>query len=163
MSEEDKEPFGREAQQKVKAAQDMRQAVLRPPPAVAVPRDSPDEPEDGREVWWQQTKFVAVKTLGEGAYGCVLHVRSSDGLNLAVKLYKPGLNDVQAELDVFKTLLHPNVAVCYGVASTSDSVGLLLELGQGSVAQFLRQNPLSEPAPRQKLFLRWQLSCDWTI
>ena len=104
MSEEDKEPFGREAQQKVKAAQDMRQAVLR-----------------------------------------------------------PGLNDVQAELDVFKTLLHPNVAVCYGVASTSDSVGLLLELGQGSVAQFLRQNPLSEPAPRQKLFLRWQLSCDWTV
>ncbi|CAE7511942.1 LRK10L-1.3 [Symbiodinium natans] len=116
------------------------------------------QPCENKEVWWDGLLLHTTELLGCGSYGSVFRAKGEDGSSFAAKFYKSGKNEVQSELDVFRMLTHPNVVVCYGVVTTSSEIGLLMEIGQGSLGQYLKQHPLLEPLEPAKMLQRWQLA-----
>ena len=153
--------------------QQLRAGLIEPPePAVPPEREPAEEVASPQhhepvELWWERNAFMSRKVLGAGTYGKVLLVKDASGQEFAAKLYHKDLMDAQVELDHYKKLgTHPNILGCYGVISSREQIGLLLELAETSLFDYLRKYPLMASdgsvtqATRhaQVLMLRWQMS-----
>ncbi|KAF8811906.1 Pkinase-domain-containing protein [Phlegmacium glaucopus] len=83
--------------------------------------------------------YLLLQTLGEGEFGKVklgLHIRW--GEEVAVKLIRRGnvdgtvrMSKVEREIEVLKTLKHPNIVRLYDVIETDKYIGIILEYASG--------------------------------
>eukprot|EP00439_Symbiodinium_sp_Y106_P085993 s78_g30.t1 len=153
------------------STQKLRSGLIRPfvPPEKApVEAEEVTSPEHHQpiELWWERNAFVSVKMLGAGTFGQVLRIKDGSGQEFAAKLYHKDLMDAQVELDHYKKLgTHPNILGCYGVISSRDQIGLLLELADSSLFDYLKKYPVSSDGGTQAttrheqvMKVRWQMS-----
>ncbi|KAF9478577.1 Pkinase-domain-containing protein [Pholiota conissans] len=83
--------------------------------------------------------YLLLQTLGEGEFGKVkLGLHSQWGEEVAVKLIRRGnvdtsvrLSKVEREIEVLKTLKHPNIVRLYDVIETDKYIGIILEYASG--------------------------------
>ncbi|KAL7419812.1 hypothetical protein Q5752_005728 [Cryptotrichosporon argae] len=98
--------------------------------------------------------YVLLQTLGEGEFGKVkLGVHNEYGVETAIKLIRRGSLDdearaskVEREIDVLKSLKHPNIVRMFDVIDTEKYIGIVLEFaGGGELFDFiLAQKCLNE-------------------
>ncbi|KAJ3508425.1 hypothetical protein NLJ89_g5765 [Agrocybe chaxingu] len=83
--------------------------------------------------------YLLLQTLGEGEFGKVkLGLHSQWGEEVAVKLIRRGnvdgtvrMSKVEREIEVLKTLKHPNIVRLYDVIETDKYIGIILEYASG--------------------------------
>lgn len=84
--------------------------------------------------------YLLLQTLGEGEFGKVkLGLHSQWGEEVAVKLIRRGHVDITAarmgkverEIEVLRTLKHPNIVRLYDVIETDKYIGIILEYAAG--------------------------------
>ncbi|WWC87531.1 uncharacterized protein L201_002421 [Kwoniella dendrophila CBS 6074] len=105
--------------------------------------------------------YVLLQTLGEGEFGKVkLGVHTDYGVEVAIKLIKRGSLDdevraskVEREIDVLKTLKHPNIVRMFDVIDTEKYIGIVLEYaGGGELFEHILANRYLKEKDAQKLF-----------
>ncbi|KAG5637449.1 hypothetical protein H0H81_004558 [Sphagnurus paluster] len=83
--------------------------------------------------------YLLLQTLGEGEFGKVkLGLHSQWGEEVAVKLIRRGnvdnavrMSKVEREIEVLRTLKHPNIVRLYDVIETDKYIGIILEYASG--------------------------------
>ncbi|KAF9449086.1 Pkinase-domain-containing protein [Macrolepiota fuliginosa MF-IS2] len=83
--------------------------------------------------------YLLLQTLGEGEFGKVkLGIHVQWGEEVAVKLIRRGnvdnavrLSKVEREIEVLRTLKHPNIVRLYDVIETDKYIGIILEYASG--------------------------------
>jgi protein-serine/threonine kinase len=83
--------------------------------------------------------YLLLQTLGEGEFGKVkLGLHNRWGEEVAVKLIRRGnvdgtvrMSKVEREIEVLKTLKHPNIVRLYDVIETDKYIGIILEYASG--------------------------------
>ncbi|PPQ64122.1 hypothetical protein CVT24_008733 [Panaeolus cyanescens] len=83
--------------------------------------------------------YLLLQTLGEGEFGKVkLGLHCQWGEEVAVKLIRRGnvdstvrMSKVEREIEVLKTLKHPNIVRLYDVIETDKYIGIILEYASG--------------------------------
>ncbi|KAG5643181.1 hypothetical protein DXG03_001385 [Asterophora parasitica] len=83
--------------------------------------------------------YLLLQTLGEGEFGKVkLGLHSQWGEEVAVKLIRRGnvdtsvrMSKVEREIEVLKSLKHPNIVRLYDVIETDKYIGIILEYASG--------------------------------
>ncbi|KZT65086.1 Pkinase-domain-containing protein [Daedalea quercina L-15889] len=83
--------------------------------------------------------YLLLQTLGEGEFGKVkLGLHMQWGEEVAVKLIRRGnidssvrMSKVEREIEVLKTLKHPNIVRLYDVIETDKYIGIILEYASG--------------------------------
>ncbi|TFY61706.1 hypothetical protein EVG20_g6961, partial [Dentipellis fragilis] len=83
--------------------------------------------------------YLLLQTLGEGEFGKVkLGLHTSWGEEVAVKLIKRGnidsavrMSKVEREIEVLRTLKHPNIVRLYDVIETDKYIGIILDYASG--------------------------------
>ncbi|KAJ8516983.1 hypothetical protein ONZ45_g5773 [Pleurotus djamor] len=83
--------------------------------------------------------YLLLHTLGEGEFGKVkLGLHSMWGEEVAVKLIRRGnvdntvrMSKVEREIEVLRTLKHPNIVRLYDVIETDKYIGIILEYASG--------------------------------
>nr|XP_019049956.1 CAMK/CAMKL/KIN4 protein kinase [Kwoniella bestiolae CBS 10118]OCF28886.1 CAMK/CAMKL/KIN4 protein kinase [Kwoniella bestiolae CBS 10118] len=105
--------------------------------------------------------YVLLQTLGEGEFGKVkLGVHTDYGVEVAIKLIRRGSLDdevraskVEREIDVLKTLKHPNIVRMFDVIDTEKYIGIVLEYaGGGELFEHILANRYLKEKDAQKLF-----------
>ncbi|EIW69143.1 hypothetical protein TREMEDRAFT_31483, partial [Tremella mesenterica DSM 1558] len=105
--------------------------------------------------------YVLLHTLGEGEFGKVkLGVHTEFGVEVAIKLIRRGSLDdevraskVEREIDVLKTLRHPNIVRMFDVIDTEKYIGIVLEFaGGGELFDHILANRYLKEKDAQKLF-----------
>ncbi|OCF34581.1 CAMK/CAMKL/KIN4 protein kinase [Kwoniella heveanensis BCC8398] len=105
--------------------------------------------------------YVLLQTLGEGEFGKVkLGVHTDYGVEVAIKLIRRGSLDdevraskVEREIDVLKTLKHPNIVRMFDVIDTEKYIGIVLEYaGGGELFEYILANRYLKEKDAQKLF-----------
>lgn len=105
--------------------------------------------------------YVLLQTLGEGEFGKVkLGVHTEFGVEVAIKLIRRGSLDdevraskVEREIDVLKTLRHPNIVRMFDVIDTEKYIGIVLEFaGGGELFDHILANRYLKEKDAQKLF-----------
>ncbi|RSH94394.1 hypothetical protein EHS25_004197 [Saitozyma podzolica] len=105
--------------------------------------------------------YVLLQTLGEGEFGKVkLGVHTEYGVEVAIKLIRRGslddevrANKVEREIDVLKTLKHPNIVRMFDVIDTEKYIGIVLEFaGGGELFDYILANRYLKERDAQKLF-----------
>ncbi|WVR04046.1 hypothetical protein IAU60_001045 [Kwoniella sp. DSM 27419] len=105
--------------------------------------------------------YVLLQTLGEGEFGKVkLGVHTDYGVEVAIKLIRRGSLDdearaskVEREIDVLKTLKHPNIVRMFDVIDTEKYIGIVLEYaGGGELFEYILANRYLKDRDAQKLF-----------
>ncbi|KAJ9115095.1 hypothetical protein QFC22_005423 [Naganishia vaughanmartiniae] len=83
--------------------------------------------------------YILLQTLGEGEFGKVkLGVHREYGEEVAIKLIRRGsvdnavrLSKVEREIDVLKTVKHPNIVRLFDVIETEKYIGIILDFANG--------------------------------
>ncbi|KAJ7052434.1 CAMK/CAMKL/Kin4 protein kinase [Mycena amicta] len=83
--------------------------------------------------------YLLLQTLGEGEFGKVkLGLHSQWGEEVAVKLIRRGnvdtavrMSKVEREIEVLRTLKHPNIVRLYDVIETDKYIGIIIEYASG--------------------------------
>ncbi|KAI5122647.1 hypothetical protein M0805_007910 [Coniferiporia weirii] len=83
--------------------------------------------------------YLLLQTLGEGEFGKVkLGLHSQWGEEVAVKLIRRGnidtavrMSKVEREIEVLRTIKHPNIVRLYDVIETDKYIGIILEYASG--------------------------------
>ncbi|KAF9221803.1 Pkinase-domain-containing protein [Gyrodon lividus] len=83
--------------------------------------------------------YILLQTVGEGEFGKVkLGLHSQWGEEVAVKLIRRGnidtsvrMSKVEREIEVLRTLKHPNIVRLYDVIETDKYIGIILEYASG--------------------------------
>ncbi|KAJ4481169.1 CAMK/CAMKL/Kin4 protein kinase [Lentinula aciculospora] len=83
--------------------------------------------------------YLLLQTLGEGEFGKVkLGLHSTWGEEVAVKLIRRGnvdsavrMSKVEREIEVLRTLKHPNIVRLYDVIETDKYIGIIIEFASG--------------------------------
>ncbi|EPQ55692.1 Pkinase-domain-containing protein [Gloeophyllum trabeum ATCC 11539] len=83
--------------------------------------------------------YLLLQTLGEGEFGKVkLGLHSQWGEEVAVKLIRRGnidsnvrMSKIEREIEVLRTLKHPNIVRLYDVIETDKYIGIILEYASG--------------------------------
>ncbi|KAH7882716.1 Pkinase-domain-containing protein [Phlebopus sp. FC_14] len=83
--------------------------------------------------------YILLQTLGEGEFGKVkLGLHHQWGEEVAVKLIRRGnidtsvrMSKVEREIEVLRTLKHPNIVRLYDVIETDKYIGIILEFASG--------------------------------
>ncbi|KAF9078306.1 hypothetical protein BDP27DRAFT_1280773 [Rhodocollybia butyracea] len=83
--------------------------------------------------------YLLLQTLGEGEFGKVkLGLHSTWGEEVAVKLIRRGnvdsavrMSKVEREIEVLRTLKHPNIVRLYDVIETDKYIGIIIEYASG--------------------------------
>ncbi|KZT25052.1 Pkinase-domain-containing protein [Neolentinus lepideus HHB14362 ss-1] len=83
--------------------------------------------------------YLLLQTLGEGEFGKVkLGLHSQWGEEVAVKLMRRGnidsavrMSKIEREIEVLRTLKHPNIVRLYDVIETDKYIGIILEYASG--------------------------------
>ncbi|KAJ7482152.1 CAMK/CAMKL/Kin4 protein kinase [Mycena galericulata] len=84
--------------------------------------------------------YLLLQTLGEGEFGKVkLGLHSQWGEEVAVKLIRKGnvensavrMSKVEREIEVLRTLKHPNIVRLYDVIETDKYIGIIIEYASG--------------------------------
>ncbi|THG98230.1 hypothetical protein EW026_g3921 [Hermanssonia centrifuga] len=83
--------------------------------------------------------YLLLRTLGEGEFGKVkLGLHMQWGEEVAVKLIRRGnidttvrMGKVEREIEVLRSLKHPNIVRLYDVIETDKYIGIILEFAQG--------------------------------
>lgn len=83
--------------------------------------------------------YILLQTLGEGEFGKVkLGVHRDYGEEVAVKLIRRGsvndqarLSKVEREIEVLKTVKHPNIVRLFDVIETEKYIGIILDFANG--------------------------------
>ncbi|CAK5271448.1 unnamed protein product [Mycena citricolor] len=83
--------------------------------------------------------YLLLQTLGEGEFGKVkLGLHSQWGEEVAVKLIRRGnvdsavrMSKVEREIEVLRTLKHPNIVRLYDVIETDKYIGIVIEYASG--------------------------------
>ena len=96
-------------------------------------------------VHWEGGVLRATSFLGEGTYSRVWRVSDPSGQEFAAKIVKQELSDIQDEFALMRLLAHPNIMNCHSILADSLSVGLLLELGDSSLHDWLTLHALDWP------------------
>lgn len=90
-------------------------------------------------------QYNFIEPLGQGAFGTVIKAeRKSDGLIVAVKIIKNTAQS-QRELQIHCRLDHPNIVCILEVYSDNNHIFMVQEYCQLSLAQKLKQGPLTGP------------------
>ncbi|KAK4683439.1 hypothetical protein P7C73_g6826, partial [Tremellales sp. Uapishka_1] len=105
--------------------------------------------------------YVLLQTLGEGEFGKVkLGVHTEYGVEVAIKLIRRGSLDdetraskVEREIDVLKTLKHPNIVRMFDVIDTEKYIGIVLDFaGGGELFDHILANRYLKEKDASKLF-----------
>ncbi|KAK8861317.1 hypothetical protein IAR55_002136 [Kwoniella newhampshirensis] len=114
--------------------------------------------------------YVLLQTLGEGEFGKVkLGVHTDFGVEVAIKLIRRGSLDdevraskVEREIDVLKTLKHPNIVRMFDVIDTEKYIGIVLEYaGGGELFEYILANKYLKERDAQKLFAQLVSGVDY--
>ncbi|WVQ73870.1 hypothetical protein IAR50_003451 [Cryptococcus sp. DSM 104548] len=105
--------------------------------------------------------YIVLQTLGEGEFGKVkLGVHADYGVEVAIKLIRRGdlqeeahASKVEREINVLKTLKHPNIVRMFDVLDTHKYIGIVLEFaGGGELFEYILANEYLKDAEGQRLF-----------
>ena len=147
MSDAQKKPFVEDAKERTKTVQAAKKAILGSHVVAELP-DQPAEPElevPMPALAWEGGTLRAVSFLGQGAYGRVWKVKDASGQSFAAKLVHDDFRDVQVECSFLKQLRHCNILICHSMMADTVNVGMLLELGRGSLSEWLALHQLCWP------------------
>ncbi|WVN90406.1 uncharacterized protein L203_105642 [Cryptococcus depauperatus CBS 7841] len=105
--------------------------------------------------------YIVLQTLGEGEFGKVkLGVHADYGVEVAIKLIRRGdlqeeahASKVEREINVLKTLKHPNIVRMFDVLDTHKYIGIVLEFaGGGELFEYILANEYLKDKEGQRLF-----------
>ncbi|TYJ54671.1 hypothetical protein B9479_004705 [Cryptococcus floricola] len=105
--------------------------------------------------------YIVLQTLGEGEFGKVkLGVHADYGVEVAIKLIRRGdlqeeahASKVEREINVLKTLKHPNIVRMFDVLDTHKYIGIVLEFaGGGELFEYILANEYLKDVEGQRLF-----------
>ncbi|TXT11032.1 hypothetical protein VHUM_01783 [Vanrija humicola] len=106
-------------------------------------------------------QYILLQTLGEGEFGKVkLGVHSDYGVEVAIKLIRRGqlddetrANKVEREIEVLKSLKHPNIVRMLDVIDTAKYIGIVLEFaGGGELFDYILANRYLKEKDASRLF-----------
>ncbi|OXB33451.1 protein-serine/threonine kinase [Cryptococcus neoformans] len=105
--------------------------------------------------------YIVLQTLGEGEFGKVkLGVHADYGVEVAIKLIRRGdlqeeahASKVEREINVLKTLKHPNIVRMFDVLDTHKYIGIVLEFaGGGELFEYILANEYLKDKEGQRIF-----------
>ena len=175
MSDTEKAPFEAKARAITEANKEARRRMLQEmqqaKEQVALQQlTAADDNAPVELVQWGLDMLQVGPILGRGTYGCVkMATSTTTGLHFARKFSTKakkidsedvddiGNHDLLGERAILRMPAHPGIVQYFGMVSHNDMVGLVLELGECNILQFIDShklpcNPTPELLRQRKLF-----------